>query len=105
MIIQKRMMNSFFFFHEYIAIQEIQAIQPAKTPLAAVQIFIDEHSPLISISAFFETGAAQTIANPLVMSQVLVTGLVARLTSVQQKFKGEKEKMAQSPTPSFFLYS
>ena len=54
-------------YMDYLTIQNLHAIQPFKTPLAAVKIFIDGLLDPIKVIAFFDTGAAQTIANPMVL--------------------------------------
>ncbi|OMO86134.1 reverse transcriptase [Corchorus capsularis] len=44
-----------------------QPSEPQPFPLAPVQIYFDQNHPPIHVTAFFDTGAAQTIANPQVL--------------------------------------
>ena len=55
-------------FMDYLTIQNFHLVQPSKIPLAPVKIFIDGLPNPIQVTAFFDTGATQTIANPLVLS-------------------------------------
>ena len=52
---------------DYLTIQILHAIQPFKIPLALIKIFIDGLPNPIQVTAFFDIGAAQMIANPLVL--------------------------------------
>ena len=53
---------------DYLTIQNLHSIQPFRVPLAPLKIFIDGLPNPIKVTAFFDTGAAQTIANPLILS-------------------------------------
>ena len=52
-------------YMDYLTIQNLHAMQPFKIPLAPVKILINGLPNPIQVTAFFDTGAAQTIANPM----------------------------------------
>ena len=54
-------------YMDYLTIQNLHSIQPFKVPLAPVKIFIEGLPNPIQVTAFFDTGAAQTIANLLIL--------------------------------------
>ena len=56
---------------DYLTIQNLHAIQPFRTPLVPVKIFIDGLPNPIQVTAFFDTGATQTITNPLVLLSLM----------------------------------
>ena len=53
---------------DYLTIQNLHSIQPFRIPLAPLKIFVDGLPDPIKVTAFFDTSASQTIANPLILS-------------------------------------